>query len=201
MSSRLVLPLSLTLLRLFLGPAIVWLAYAHPDQRTLMVAFLYAAILSDIFDGIAARRMGVAYPWFRRLDSRVDLAFWCCAGWAAHVIEPALVGSHLWAIIVLAVLEAACYAISFARFGRGPGTHGYLAKAWALALVGAFTALLGYGVAGAPFWIMFVIGVAADIEIIAIMFLLPSWQHDVPSVFEAIRIRRGLPARRCRLLN
>ena len=62
------LPFALTLLRLLLGP--VALAGALMNvSRWIYLPLLVAGTLSDIFDGILARRLGVATPALRRFDS------------------------------------------------------------------------------------------------------------------------------------
>ena len=74
------LPLALTLLRLALAPLMVLLSERpHP---LLFGLILTAAVLSDIFDGILARRLGVATPSLRRLDSAVDVVFYLAVGFA-----------------------------------------------------------------------------------------------------------------------
>lgn len=40
-----------------------------------MGAMLSAAFLSDVFEGVIARRLGIATPGLRRLDSAADTLF------------------------------------------------------------------------------------------------------------------------------
>ena len=54
-------PLALTALRALLAPVVVALALLLPS-RPAFAACLVVAFLSDLFDGIAARRLGVATP-------------------------------------------------------------------------------------------------------------------------------------------
>jgi CDP-diacylglycerol--glycerol-3-phosphate 3-phosphatidyltransferase len=44
-------------------------------------------------------------------------------------------------------------------------------------------------------------GIAADLDVILIMLLLPRWEHDIASAWHALRLRRGLPIRRGGLFN
>ncbi len=60
------LPLALTLLRAGLAPVVVALALAWPNG-VAFGACLVVAFLSDVFDGIVARRLGVATATLRRL--------------------------------------------------------------------------------------------------------------------------------------
>lgn len=54
-------PLSLTVLRALLAPLIVTLALLDPDPRAFGVC-LALGFLSDVFDGIVARKLGIATP-------------------------------------------------------------------------------------------------------------------------------------------
>ena len=57
---------------------------------------LIAAFLSDVFDGILARRLGVATPTLRRLDSIADSVFYLAAVFAAITgILSALLGKSI----------------------------------------------------------------------------------------------------------
>ena len=71
-SNRLALiPLSLTLLRATLAPLLVYLVHYAPDPEWFALC-LVIALLSDIFDGVIARKLDVATPALRRLDSIAD---------------------------------------------------------------------------------------------------------------------------------
>jgi hypothetical protein len=59
-------PLSLTALRALLAPVIVTLALLDPDPRAFGIC-LALGFLSDVFDGIVARKLGIATPALRRL--------------------------------------------------------------------------------------------------------------------------------------
>src|SRR5690349_10911686 len=108
----------------------VGVAYRVPDPAGWMLVILWAGMVSDILDGIAARRLGVQSPGLRRYDSQTDLVFWLSAAWCVWVLHPELVRSHAWAIGALLAVEAATYATSWVRFGRETCTHAWLAKAW-----------------------------------------------------------------------
>jgi phosphatidylglycerophosphate synthase len=197
-------PILLTCLRLVLGPVMVCLAWGledSPGLRAGLVAGLIVGLVSDIFDGIVARHLNVSTPRLRRFDSQTDLVFWLCVVGCVMLRHPAVFRAHAWQAAVLVGLEAACYGVSFLKFRRETCTHAYLAKLWGLLLLAAFVALLGWGWAGWLFDVMFVVGVIADLDVIAITLLLPSWQSDIPSSYHAWRIRRGLPIKRYKLFN
>lgn len=65
-------PFALTTLRLLLGPATLLCALVGID-RWIYLPLLVLGTLSDIVDGMIARRLGVATPALRRYDSVADI--------------------------------------------------------------------------------------------------------------------------------
>src|SRR5579883_1741307 len=94
-------PLSLTVFRLLLGPVMIGLALRMPGSGAWLVVCLYAAILSDIFDGILARHLKVATPSLRRFDSQTDLLFWLCVLACVCVAHPKTVWASLDLIVIM----------------------------------------------------------------------------------------------------
>src|ERR1700686_4057943 len=77
-SAKSTAPLLLTGLRAMLAPVMLLLAWYHPRPLAFAVC-LILAFLSDVFDGILARRLNVATPGLRRLDSIADSVFYVAA--------------------------------------------------------------------------------------------------------------------------
>ncbi len=195
------LPLALILFRAALAPALPALALAFGDAaRPWLAALLVAGLLSDVLDGIVARAAGVSTVVLRRLDSRVDLFFWLGALAAAAILDGPALRTVAPGVAAVLALEAACQAASFARFRRAPCTHAFLSKLWGLFLGAGFASLFATGRLGA-LRVALAWGVLSQLDVLAIVLLLPSWQSDVPSAWHALRLRRGLPIRRHRLLN
>ena len=81
------IPLLLTALRAALGPVVVAMSLVAPS-RLAFGACLVIAFLSDVFDGIIARRLGIATPALRRLDSIADTVFYVGATFAVWQLFP-----------------------------------------------------------------------------------------------------------------
>ena len=188
-------PLSLTLTRLVMGPAMVLFAWLHPDPGPWLAACVVIGFLTDLFDGIVARRLNVATPGLRRLDSQTDLVFWLCVLGCVFVSRWEIGVSNIGYIIAILVLEAAIYAISFLRFSREACTHAYSAKAWSVLAVGVFVAVLGLGEDTYAFPLLFFTYALSWLDIVAILLILPAWRSDVPSCYHAWLIRCGVPFR------
>ncbi|HET8714978.1 MAG TPA: CDP-alcohol phosphatidyltransferase family protein [Holophagaceae bacterium] len=181
------LPLALTLLRLALAPVLVLLSgRPHP---LLFGLILTAAVLSDIFDGVLARRLGVATPFLRRLDSAVDIVFYLAVGWTLWRLRPEVVRAHGILLGAVVGLELLRFGIERVKYGRKASYHLWSAKAWGLALFAGALGLLGFGGGPAWFGLMLWPGVFENLEALGVTFLLPSWTHDVPTAWHAARMR------------
>ena len=185
-------PLALTAMRALLAPFIVLLAIAWPSELMFGI-FLFVALLSDVFDGVIARRLGVATPTLRRLDSIADSMFYLCAMFAAWHLHKSEVSEYLIPLAVLLFLEVVRYVFDYAKFRREASYHMWSSKAWGLALFFCFLSLLSFGKGGWPVALAIYLGIAADLEGLAISVTLKKWRTDVPSVFHAIQLRRNEP--------
>jgi phosphatidylglycerophosphate synthase len=182
------IPLALTALRAALGPVVVLMALARPNPAGFAVC-LTLAFLSDYFDGVIARRLGIATAPLRRLDSIADTVFYVCALLAVWHLRSDILHPYLPALLVLAALEVARYAFDFLKFGREASYHMWSSKFWGITLVVAFFALLVSGRAGWPVSLAIYAGIVADVEGLAISSVLREWKTDVPTVFHALALR------------
>jgi phosphatidylglycerophosphate synthase len=184
-------PLLLTALRALLAPLIVILALFYPDRCAFGVC-LWSGFLSDVFDGVIARRLGVATPGLRRLDSSADTLFYLAATFAAWHLYPQVIRDNAVALVLLIVLELTRYAVDLVKFGREASYHMWSSKAWGLVLFLAFFALLAFGYTGRWVAMALYVGIAADLEGLAISFVLIEWKSDVPSILHAIKARGAI---------
>lgn len=186
------LPYILIAIRFILAPIILSLAYFKGvESKFLILILMYFGLLTDIFDGIIARKAGVSSEKLRRLDSQTDLVFWLSLGFAAYFLNPELIKNEWPGILLICAMEALCYIISIWRFGKETCTHAFLSKMWGLSLVIAFTYLIGFQQVGWAFYLTVMLGFASHIDVILIVLILPKWQYDVPSFYHAWRIRNG----------
>ena len=184
-------PYALTLLRLFLAPVLVWLVYAGAPGLAF-AAVILAAFVSDVFDGIVARKLGVATAELRHLDSRVDLVFYATAGWAVWRLHPEVVRSIAIPGSIVIGLDVVRHFFDFRKFGRDAAYHAWSSKAWGLSLAGAMALLMGFGVVNPLVPVTVVLGLIAQVEGLLISIVLPTWTHDVPTLGHALKIRNNL---------
>ena len=184
------LPLGLTALRAALAPVLLLLAW-NGAPHWLFAPCLVMAFLSDVFDGIIARRLGVATPGLRRLDSLADSLFYLCALAVAWQQHPSALRSRMAPLALLLSLELLRYGFDLVKFRREASYHMWSSKLWGIALFAGFLALLAWdadsGWVSAAVWL----GILADLEGLAISWALPVWRSDVPSLWHALRIARS----------
>lgn len=138
------IPYILIGIRFFLAPIIILLSYLKGAEfRFIILTLMYIGLLTDIFDGIIARKVGVSSEKLRRLDSQVDLVFWLSLSLAAYFLNPSLIRDEWQSILLIFIMEAFCYIISWIKFGKETCTHAWLSKLWGLSLLLAFTYLIG----------------------------------------------------------
>ena len=83
-------PWILVIFRLLAAPGLIALALSGLSSGVAAALLLSLAVLSDIFDGVIARRMKVVTPALRTWDSRADVVFWLGATAALLLMHPAL---------------------------------------------------------------------------------------------------------------
>ncbi len=182
----------LILFRFLLAPIILLIAYFLPEKgSTTIVVLMYLGFLSDIFDGIIARKLNVSTQKMRRLDSQVDIVFWISIVVSAWIMFPLVFKNYALPIFLILLLEISCNLISIIRFKKAPGTHAYLAKFWRITLLVAFTALIGFGYSGFTFATALIVGIISYLESILIILILPVWTSDIPSIYHAREIRKN----------
>lgn len=197
-----IIPYLLIAIRFVFAPIIFFLAFTKAEEsRFIILSLMFIGLLTDIFDGIIARKAGVSSEKLRRLDSQVDLVFWLSLGFAAYFINHEIIKQHWLSILIVFIMEALCYIISFIKFKKETCTHAFLSKMWGLSLLIAFTYLIGFQQAGWAFYLTIILGFISHLDVILIILILPKWQYDVPSFYHAWKIRKGIERKKSIFFN
>jgi CDP-diacylglycerol--glycerol-3-phosphate 3-phosphatidyltransferase len=195
------IPYSLIIFRLLLAPAILLWTWQTHQSGWFPVSCLWAAMISDIFDGIIARKLGVATNALRKWDANVDIVFWLAAGVCVWMLNGQLLKDHLYFILLLFVLEPVSDLINFIKFRKSGCAHNWLSKTWGILLLLTFTFLLA---GSAPLWLFrtcLIVGLISQIDRIIISSLLPGPECDIPSCYHAWLRRKGKTFKRYKLFN
>lgn len=196
------LPLALIYLRLFLGVLLLGLSFVQINHyRTIAVILFSAGLLSDVFDGIVARRLNVSTPGLRRMDSTVDQAFFVLVVVATFLQCPRFFYDHSLELIILISAEALTYLICYVKFKKEIATHSIGSKIWALILFSAILQIMIRCGSGVLFQWCFYVGLITRLENVIIVLVLRDWTTDVPSLYHAVRLRQGKLIKRRKLFS
>ena len=185
------LPTTLTLFRLMAGaafvPLVLWNAPAW-----LPIVLLIAGLLSDIADGILARRFGVATLAMRRLDTRADMVFYGCAAVSALFRAPYPV-SRLWPwLAAYGLLFAVRNLVDYCRYRASPSYHMWSGKLWSVILFVQIVVLFCSKHAFFLFPVAFACYAINAAEGVTATLMLPQPVKDVPTVWHAYVLRRSI---------
>lgn len=196
------IPLLLILSRVLFGIAIIALSLVQSLHfRNIIIVLMIVGLLSDIFDGIIARRLNVSSPTLRRLDSGIDQFFWLCIVAGCYITCPQFFKDNMLKICILIAMEAGCYAISYIRFGKEVATHAISSKFWTLILLATMIQVTATCSSVILFNICFYLGIATRMEIIGMLLIIKQWTNDIPTIYHAILIRNGKEIKRHKLFN
>jgi phosphatidylglycerophosphate synthase len=184
------LPYLLIWFRGMAGLVILFLCLLQlPLAGIFCTALLALGVMSDIFDGVLARKFNVVTPDLRIWDSRCDLLFWICTIVGVHILWPKLWATTWLMVAVIGSLEVTARLISHVRFGREASTHHVLSKIFTLFLWALVSQAFLIGGTGILFWATFALGVISQLEAIAIMMVVPHWVFDVKGIGSALKMR------------
>ncbi len=182
------LPWLLIYLRLLLAPVAVLFGYSHLTGVPFILLMAIAAI-SDVYDGVLARRFNVETGRLRQWDSIADTIFFLGVFAGMCICYPEVVSQYAPGIGMVIGLEILRYLFDFAKFRRGASYHAISAKVFGVSLLIATIAIMGFGVAAPFFLIALVIGILSELEGLVISFILPEWTYNVKHIGRAIKIR------------
>lgn len=196
------IPYLLIYSRLVLGFAIIsFSAINLSNYNIIAIILLTIGLLTDIFDGIIARRIGISSERLRRLDSNVDQVFFISFAIATYIHCSAFFLSHLLMLSLLLGSEAIAYIICYVKFRKEIATHSIGAKFWTLILFATLIEITVHCQSTLLFSLCIWIGIITRLEIMAILFVLKKWANDVPSIYHAIQLRKGKTINRHSLFN
>jgi phosphatidylglycerophosphate synthase len=182
------IPWAMGAVRAALGPILIAGAACSWNGVTL-AGIVIAALVSDIYDGLLARRWACDTAGVRLFDSMADTVFYLCTAVALWIVQPELWRSYWGLLVGLLALEALRFAFDFAKFGRPASYDSYLAKTWglvmAIAVIGSF--VTRHSSVLVP--VALCLGILCDLEGLAMSWVMPLWRKDVKTLREAWRFR------------
>jgi phosphatidylglycerophosphate synthase len=161
--------------------AVIYKPFRHDYLICLVLVY---AILSDIFDGIIARKLKCDTNELRQMDSRVDLIFWLSLLYLLVVVRFDFMRTHVVEFAVLVFSELFVQLYGYLKFKSPLALHTYSAKAWAVLLTITVLQLILVKQATLLFYITFLWGLLTQLEVCYIIYKLRTYTVDVKSVFK-----------------
>jgi CDP-diacylglycerol--glycerol-3-phosphate 3-phosphatidyltransferase len=155
---------------------------------------IVAGFLSDVYDGILARRWGTETAALRVSDTVADTLFYLSVLAAIVVRHWPVLRERIVILGVLLGLEVLRAVFDWIKFRRMSSYHSYAAKLWGILLATATFALLCFD---GGFWLITVAivwGILCDLEGLAMSAILPEWTYNVKTLRRAIVLRRTMRA-------
>lgn len=196
------LPFYLIYSRLALAILIIIVSILQMDAYAIWITVLMSiGLITDIFDGIIARRLQISTEKLRIWDSNVDQFFWISVVASVFCLRWEYFMTHFFWIMVLVILELVSYVLSYGKFKKSIATHSLLAKLWTLSLLWFLVDLILTGTSSISFVVCVLLGFVSRLEIILIILTLKQWATDVPSLLVVSKINSGKPFKKSRWLN
>ncbi len=189
--SRIVLAIVITLIAVFDLESTGW----------LIVILMIFGILTDVFDGIIARKLGVSSEKLRIWDSNVDQFFWLLVIGSIFYLNWPFAKAHYIGLLAIFIAELLCYLVSYFKFKKPIATHSILAKFWTISLLLFLIDLTLHSDSNIAYYICLYLGLISRLEIVLIILKLNKWTTDVPSIFSASKINKGIPIKKNKLFN
>jgi phosphatidylglycerophosphate synthase len=171
------------------APAIFVLAcFGFPGS--VLAGVLLAAFVSDVFDGVVARRMGLVTAGLRHADTVVDTVFYVTAAVALWVAVPGVFDRAGLPLALLIVIHVSRTTFELTKYGRIASYHMWSSKALGVLVVTAMTTVFLTAHPSAILTLTLWAGILNELEGFTASVILPTWTADVASAVHAHRLTR-----------
>lgn len=194
------IPYTLLYSRLAISIAIIMFAFIKTSPIIIVVLSVYA-IISDVLDGIIARWLKISTIEMRQLDTKIDTIFWFSCLFYLCINQTSFLKTHIVQLFILVFSELFIIVLGKLKFNERISYHTILSKCWALCLLWFFVDIVLNNSCGISFSVSFWYGIFVQCEILLITFILKTSQTDVPSIIQAIKLRKGISIRKNRFFN
>ena len=175
--------------------------YKVDHYSAWIVSLMTFGLITDVFDGIIARKLNVSSEKLRIWDSNVDQFFWLVIIISVFYLNMSFVIDNIIWIGAIVLLELTSYLFSYIKFKRTIATHSILAKFWTLSLLWFLIDLTLNSTSHLPFYCCIVLGIISRVEINIIILKLNKWTTDIPSIFAVSKLNRGIKIKKNKLFN
>lgn len=180
-------PNSFSFLRILLAP-ILFTAGLMGNEPLFLGCFA-GALLSDFLDGFLARLLDQQTKFGSQLDTIGDVLTAVIVLLSGILLWPDKIQDQSVWILAAVVVLCLSGSVTLLRYKHLPSYHTWSAKlSTAVAGVGVWLFFADVTVWG--FRLGIIILIFSALEEVAITFILPQWQPNIPHVFHALKMRK-----------
>ncbi len=152
------------------------------------------ALVSDIYDGVLARRWGGETARLRVSDSIADTIFYLGVAAALWLRQPEVLQGNSRMFLGLLGLEGARYVFDLLKYRKTASYHSYMAKGWGMVIAVAVIGVLSFGGLRWMIGVAIGLGIVVNLEGLAMSLMLPKWKNDVKTLGRAWELRKRMLA-------
>lgn len=189
------IPTSLVIFRFTAGFVLLWDAWDGTVSRPFWPVLFTLAVLSDVVDGLVARKLAVDTQWLREADSRADTALYTFVGLSMYRSFPETLYRWKWSLLAMVASHFCQWTTAIIKFGKLASYHSWTAKLWGVTL-GVSTGFLFAFSYEAFLWGPVICGILNNVHEIAISCVLSEWAHDVWDIVAARQLEQNKAAQK-----
>jgi len=164
---------------------LAWMGHAKAFLILLTISFL-----SDVVDGVIARRFKLVSKLGARLDSYSDFFMYCTLGLGGWMLWPEIFQRERFAVAILVGSILLPVGIGLIKFRQATSYHTWAVKLSAVLIV-ISSLLLFAGGPSWPFYIAVPVCAYAGLEQVLITLLTQRPLVDTPTLWHALRMNRA----------
>lgn len=184
------IPPGLIASRFLLGPALLIDALDGHTGIWFGIG-LIIALMSDVFDGVIARRIGSATPKLREWDSWVDGWFCLCVAVCAWFAQRDTVITFAPLIIAWFATDSLALLLDWLKFRRFASYHAYSSKLAGLLLFIAIFVLFVFQGNNFLLGLALIVAIISHLERMLITAMIPRWTPDIAGFWKAMTLRES----------
>lgn len=179
------IPNILSAYRILIFPYILYCIYSGKEE--LFTLLISLSLITDVLDGLIARRFNLSTELGARLDSAADLGTYLLAFIAIFKFKAESIGLHIGLLYLFLGLFILCYTLPLLRYRRLPSFHLYSWKVGGY-LQGFFIfSLFNWG-----FWVEYYYlalgwGVLSFVEHLSIQFMLSNPRSNLKGLWWVLK--------------
>lgn len=177
----LTIPNLLGFYRLFMFPVILF--FILTGKENLFAIFLVINLLTDVADGIIARRLNLVSEFGARLDSMADNFTYLLAFTGIFVFKLDDFLPHIFSFVLWFLLMISTVIVSLIKFKRFSSFHLYSFKIGGYIQGFFFIVLFSYGFVTPLYYFMVIWGILASLEHITIQMIIKEMRSNARGLY------------------